>query len=111
MLSLCAGSSLASKLCTAVQRLTFMPISSLDFTSVAGSMYISENNVVPVAIISIIASSFPAMMSSAVRRSSMGNTLSNSHSCSGRSLPTPRSSTIAAWQWQLISPGISSRPE
>ena len=78
---------------------------------VRGSIYMSLKDVVPVAIISIIASALPAAMSSAVIRSSTGIIFSNSQRSSGRSLPTPRSSVIAAWQWQLIRPGISSLPD
>ena len=88
-----------------------MPIFSFERIAVRGSMYISENDVTPEAIISIIASSLPAAMSSAVSLSSMGIISSNSHLSSGRSLPTPRSSVIAEWQCASTSPGISSRPD
>jgi len=77
---------------------------------VRGFMYMSLKEVTPLASISSIASSLPAMKSSVFMRSSKGNTASNSQRSSGRSLPTPRSSVIAAWQWQLMSPGMSSLP-
>ena len=83
--------SLGSKLCTTRQTFIFMPMRSLDAMAVWASMYMSEKEVTPEAISSIMASSLPAAMSSAVMRFSTGIILSNSHSCSGRSLPTPRS--------------------
>ena len=46
----------------------------------------------------------------AVGSDRMGIIFSNSHSCRGRSLPTPRSSVMAVWPWQLIRPGTSILP-
>ena len=72
----------------------FMPASATAATVSAGKKYISEKLVVPLASISRMARRLPAAMSSGTNRSSMGKTLSNSHSRKGRPLPTPRSSTM-----------------
>ena len=87
-----------------------MPTCSLRAISVSGSMYMSLKDVTPEASSSRTASSAPAVKSSVFMRSSTGNTASYSHRSRGRSLPTPRSSVMAAWQWQLMRPGISSLP-
>ena len=88
-----------------------MPHTATSSAASHGKKYISEKLVVPQANISSSASAVPARISSAVMRPSTGNTLSNSHLCSGRSVPTPRSSVIAAWVWAFTSPGSSSLPD
>ena len=73
-----------------------MPHSATSSAASQGKKYMSEKLVVPQASISSSARAVPARMSAAVMRPSTGNTLSNSHLCRGRSVPTPRSSVMAA---------------
>ena len=88
-----------------------MPESATSFAVSHGKKYMSVKLVVPHASISSSASAVPIRISSPVSRASTGNTLSNSHFCSGRSVPTPRSSVMAAWVWAFTNPGSSSFPD
>ena len=72
MRTLSSGFSAGSKHCTTRQMFAFMPMRSLSSMTVLASMYMSLKDVTPEAIISIMASSLPAEMSSAVILSSTG---------------------------------------
>ena len=76
----CSTVWFSSKHCTQRFRFAFMPASATAATVSAGKKYMSEKLVVPPASISRMARRVPAAISSGTSLSSMGKTLSNSHS-------------------------------
>jgi hypothetical protein len=77
-----------------------MPASTAARATSSMKKYMSAKATVPRRIISIMASRVPLYTCSAFSRSSMGK-IRCSQSMRLRSLPTPRSSVMAAWQWAL----------
>ncbi len=84
------------------------PTASTASITASVKKYISTLVVVPVRSSSTQPETIPARTSDAVSRPSAGHITSCSQRRSGRSPPSPRSSSIGVWQWVLTRPGSST---